>query len=115
MNLQQIADLSESNVSEFYKLPPPDTKLIEEADEEILHRLTFTLSRQWVSIVTRKIELSTESLVILEKDDSETKLDETIKDRVLLNIGLYYDFVVRRLLALNKRSPDPRDLRSLEI
>lgn len=108
MELQQLASLSaETDISEFYKLPPPDVKLIEQADKEILHHLVQTFSGQWVSVVMRKLELSNEKLPVVG-DKSETESDETVKDRTLLNLGLYYDFAVRRLLTLNRQTSDLR-------
>jgi hypothetical protein len=64
-------------------------------------------SEQWVSVVLKKIELSYEKLPLVE-DKSENESDETIRDRVLLNLGLYYDFAVRRLLTLNRQTSDLR-------
>ena len=109
MDLQQVAKLSvEANVSDFWMLPPPDVELVKEADDETLHELTLSFSRQWISVVVGETELPDDNQTFTGEDDSEVELDETIKDRILLNIGLYYDIAARRLLALNEQLSEPR-------
>jgi hypothetical protein len=89
-------------------LPPPDANRIGNADEETLHKLSLSFSRQWVSVVTGEIKLPGDNLTLIDDTGSEVELDETVKDRVLLSLGLYYDFAARRLLALNKQLPEPK-------
>jgi hypothetical protein len=109
MDLQRVARLSvETDASEFCMLPPPETKSMEDASEETIHELSLSFSRQWVSVVTGEIKLPGDKLTLINEAGSEVELDETIKDRILLSLGLYYDFAARRLLTLNKQLPEPK-------
>lgn len=111
MDLVQIARLSaDSDSSEFCRLLPPDTKVMEDADEKILHELTLSFSSQWTSVAMDQLQLPDGNLTLIDDAGSEVELEETIKDRILLCLGLYYDFAARRLLALNKQLPEPKPI-----
>jgi hypothetical protein len=109
MDLQEVANLSiESSVSDFCKLPPPDIGLIEKTDAETLHKLTQSFARQWVSLVVGGLELPDDSISSVEDGNANVGSDETIRDRVLLTLGHYYDSAVRRLLELDRSHPEFR-------